>query len=320
MAADCKSFARKCENCQRFANVPRKALTLPSSILSPIPFAMWGIDIMGPFPKAKGELQYVMVAIDYMTKWAEAKALRNITQEDAVKFVREHIITRFGIPVVLVSDNGTQFIGRKFTKYLSDLGIKHRKASVCHPQSNGQVEVTNRIIVRGLEKRLRNLKKKWPEELSSVLWSYRTTARTSTQETPFKLSFRTEALLPVETGSPSHRLIQFDEVANEEGLHTNLDLLEETREAAVHKMSIYKEKTKEHFAKRTRIRTFEAEDLVLRATEASDPRNTGKLMPKWEGPYKIQAVLRPGSYKLERLDGSEVNNTWHGDKLRKFYT
>ena len=84
-------------------------------------------------------------------------------------------------------------------------------------------------------------------------------------------------------------------------------------------MTVYKEKTKKHFAKRTRIRTFDEGDLVLRATEASDPRNTGKLMPKWEGPYKVKTVLRPGSYKLERLDGSEVNNTWHGDKLRKFY-
>ena len=80
LAKDCKAFAKKCSQCQLFSNVPKQAPALPSSILSPIPFAMWGIDIMGPFPKAKNELQYVMVTIDYMTKWAEAKALRNITQ------------------------------------------------------------------------------------------------------------------------------------------------------------------------------------------------------------------------------------------------
>lgn len=260
-----------------------------------------------------------MVGIDYMTKWAEAKALRTITQDDAIKFVRDHIVTRFGIPVTLVSDNGTQFVGRKFTKYLSDLGIKHKKASVCHPQTNGQVEVTNRIIVRGLEKRLQGLKKKWPEELSSVLWSYRTTAKTSTQETPFKLSYGTEALLPVEIGSPSYRLTYFDEEANNDGLRTNLVLLDEARDTAVHKMATYKEKTKEYFARKTRIRTFSVGDLVLRATEASDPRHTGKLMPKWEGPYKIQDICCPGTYKLVRSDGTEVNNTWNADKLRKFY-
>lgn len=319
LAADCKAFAKKCENCQKFANVPRQSPTLPSSILSPIPFATWGIDIMGPFPKARGELQYVMVGIDYMTKWAEAKALRTITQDDAIRFVQDHIVTRFGIPVTLISDNGTQFVGRKFCKYLSDLGIKHKKASVCHPQTNGQVEVTNRIIVRGLEKRLQGMKKKWPDELASVLWSYRTTARSSTQETPFKLSFGTEALLPVEVGSPSHRLIHFDEEANNSGLITNLVLLDETREAAVDKMARYKEKTKEYFARKTRIRSFSVGDLVLRATEASDPRHTGKLMPKWEGPYKVQKICYPGTYKLERLDGTDVNNTWHAEKLRKFY-
>ena len=73
---DCKSFVRSCHQCQLFTNMSRKPSALPASILSPIPFAIWGIDIMGPFPKAKAELQYVMVAIDYMTKWAEAKPLK----------------------------------------------------------------------------------------------------------------------------------------------------------------------------------------------------------------------------------------------------
>ena len=83
---------------------------------------------MGPFPKAKGELQFVMVAIDNMTKWVEAKALMTITQEDAISFVWDQIITRFGIPTTLISDNGTQFVRNKFTTFLSDHGIKHKKA------------------------------------------------------------------------------------------------------------------------------------------------------------------------------------------------
>lgn len=319
MHKECKNFTKKCHQCQLFSNMSWKAPALPAAILSPIPFAVWGIDIMGPFPRAKGDLQYVMVAIDYMTKWAEAKALKNITQDDAIRFVKEQVITRFGIPVVLISDNGTQFVGAKFTKFLSDHGIKHKKASVCHPQSNGQVEVTNRIIVRGLEKRLTTSKKKWPHELPNVLWAYRTSARTSTGESPFKLAFGTEALAPIEIGSSSYRAINFEEEPNAQGLRTNLDLLDETREAAVEKMAAYKEKTKEFFGKRARIKTYIEGDLVNRATEASDPRHTGKLMPKWEGPYKIIQVLRPGSYKLARLDGTEINNTWHGDKLRKYY-
>ena len=319
MAKDCKAFVRACPQCQLLSNVPRTAHAVPVSILSPIPFAVWGIDIMGPFPKAGGELQLFMVAIDYMTKWAEAKALRTITQEDAIRFVRNQIITRLRIPTTLISDNGTQFVGKKFTTFLSDHEIKHKKASVCHPQSNGQVEVNNRIILRGLEKSLTESKKKWPEYLPQVLWSYRTTQKTSTGETPFKLAFGAEALAPVEVGSPSFCLQSFNIDDSIEGMRTSLELLDEVRAEAFRKMELYKKKTRNFFGKRVRMRAFQIADLVNRETEASDPRHTGKLMPKWGGPYKIAKIIRPGSYKLSHLDGTEVNKTWHAEKLRKYY-
>ncbi|XP_074342796.1 uncharacterized protein LOC141680479 [Apium graveolens] len=123
--------------------------SLPGSMLSPVPFAVWGIDIMGPFPRAKGDLCYVLVAINYMTKWAEAKAMRTNNQQDCIKFM-DSIVMRFGILMVLISDNGPQFVGSYFEAYLKELGIKHKKASMAHPQGNGQVEVTNRTILRCL--------------------------------------------------------------------------------------------------------------------------------------------------------------------------
>ncbi|XP_074336655.1 uncharacterized protein LOC141673818 [Apium graveolens] len=126
-------------------------------------------------------------------------------------------------------------------------------------------------------------------------------------------------MLPIEVGSPSHRAINFDEAANEEGLKTNIELIDEVRDQAVERMEKYKEKTKEHFSKRARVKNFQVGDLVLRDTKASDPTNTGKLMPKWEGPYKIKEVLRPGTYKLMNMDKSEIPNTWHELRLRKFY-
>ena len=115
-------------------------------------------------------------------------------------------------------------------------------------------------------------------------------------------------------------MLNYDKEANTEGLQTNLELIDEVRNEVVQRMDTYKEKTKEYFAKKTRIRKFNKVDLFFRATEASDPRHTDKLMPKWEYLYKVKHVLRHGSYKLERLDGTDVNNTWHGDKLRKYYT
>lgn len=129
----------------------------------------------------------------------------------------------------------------------------------------------------------------------------------------------TEALAPVEIGSPSFRVINYDEEANLQGLETNLDLLDEVRSEVVTNMDKYKEKTREYFGKWAEVKTFLVGYMVNRETEASDPQNTGKLMPKWEGPYKIAEILRPGSYKLAKMDGTEVNNTWHGDNLRKYY-
>ncbi|XP_074351323.1 uncharacterized protein LOC141690417 [Apium graveolens] len=126
-------------------------------------------------------------------------------------------------------------------------------------------------------------------------------------------------MLHIEAGSPSHRAINFDEVANKKGLRTNMELINEVRDQAVEKTERYKEKSKEHFNKKSRVKNFQVGDLVLQDTEASDPTNTGKLMPKWEAPYKIKEVLRPGTYKLLNMDGSEVPNTWHGLRLRKLY-
>ncbi|XP_074378275.1 uncharacterized protein LOC141719796 [Apium graveolens] len=164
---DALEFVKKCKECQFFSNVPQISPVLPSSVLSPIPFALWGIDIIKPFPRAKGDL---------------------------------------------------------------------RKSSVAYPQGNGRVKVTNRILLCGIEKRLKGSKSKWPEEFPNVPWAYRTSPRTSTGETPFKLAYGTEAMLPIEVGSPSHREINFDEVANEEGLRTNLELIEEVQDQAVARM------------------------------------------------------------------------------------
>ncbi|XP_074351401.1 uncharacterized protein LOC141690508 [Apium graveolens] len=196
------------------------------------PICRLGHRYHGLFSRAKGDPRYVPVAIDYMTKWAEAKAMRTINQQDCIKFM-DSIVMRFGILVVLVSNNGPQFVGSDFEAYLKKLRIKHKRASVAHPQENGQVEVTNRTILQGLEKRLEESKKTWSDELPKVQWSYRTTPRAGTGETPFKLAYGTEARLPVEMGSPSHKIANFDEVSNIEGLKTNLELLDEVRDRVV---------------------------------------------------------------------------------------
>ncbi|KAL0457905.1 UNVERIFIED_CONTAM: hypothetical protein Slati_0417700 [Sesamum latifolium] len=146
-----------------------------------------GIDIVGPFPLAYGQRKFLLVAVDYFTKWVEAEPLARITEGEVMKFIWKNIICHFGIPREIISDNGRQFQRPKIQEWCG-LRIKQRFTTVAHPQANGQVEVTNRILVQGIKRRLERVGGNWAEELTSVLWAYRTTPRGSTGENPFLTS------------------------------------------------------------------------------------------------------------------------------------
>ena len=139
-----------------------------------------------------------MVGINYFTKWVEAEALATITDKNARSFVWRNIICRYGIPRMLVSDNGKQFDNDAFRDFCSQLGIKNHYSSLVHPQANGQVEVTNRSLLKIIKTRLEGAKGIWPEELPSVLWVYRITIRTSTWETPFRLAYGSDVVILAE--------------------------------------------------------------------------------------------------------------------------
>ena len=129
-----------------------------------------------------------------------------------------------------MSDNGRQFDNPKFREFCAELGIKNYYSSLAHPQSNGQAEVTIRTLKVALKTKLENLKGKWVECLPEVLWAYRTTRKSITQEIPFALAFDTEVVAPVEVGFKSPRAKFANAKHNEEVLRLNLDLLEEKRE------------------------------------------------------------------------------------------
>ncbi|XP_016195145.1 uncharacterized protein LOC107636127 [Arachis ipaensis] len=150
----------------------------------------WGVDLLGPFSVGPGQVKYLIVAVDYYTKWIEAEPLATISSSNCRKFMWRQVITRFGIPEVVISDNGTQFTDKKFVEFLAGLGIKQKFSSVEHPQTNGQVESANKVILLGLKKRLDNKKGAWADELASVLWSYYTTEQSAMGETPLPPDIR----------------------------------------------------------------------------------------------------------------------------------
>ena len=124
---------------------------------------------MGPFPTTVRQLKFLVVGIDYFTKWVKAKALATIMEKNIWSFVWKNIIYKYGIPRVLVSDNGKQLDNHAFRDFCSELGTKNHYSSPAHPQANGQVEFTNRSLLKIVKTRLEGAKGIWPEELPSVL-------------------------------------------------------------------------------------------------------------------------------------------------------
>ena len=157
-AKEAHEYVKKCDKWHRFApNIHQLGGNL-NPLTTPWPFAQWGLDIVGPFPKAVGNKRYLLVGIDYFTKWVKAEPLANIRDVDAKKFVWKNIVTWFGVPHALISDNGLQFDSKAFIRYCCELGITNRYSTPAYPQRNGQAEAVNKVIVNGFKKRLDNAK------------------------------------------------------------------------------------------------------------------------------------------------------------------
>ena len=178
----------------------------------------------------------------------------------------------------------------------------------------------NKILKGTLKKKLQACKGKWPEELPRVLWAYWTTERTSTGHTPYSMVYGCEAVIPIETTILSHRRDTYDPAQNHALLQESLDLIEEIREESQVQLKMYQGKIARHFNSRVKSFKFETGDLVLRRVfPATQDPGVGVLGPNWEGSYEIQQEICPGTYRLKRLDGSEVPRAWNAEHLRKYY-
>ena len=288
------------------------------SIASAWPFDLWGIYILGPFPQGTRQRKFIIVAVEYYTRWVEVEALATITATAVEKFIWKNIICRFGLPHALISDNGTQFASSKVTRLCANFGIKNNFASVSHPQTNGLAEVTNRTILEGLTRKIEESKNEWADLLDEILWAYRTTPREATQQSPFSLVFGMEAVTPMEMVETSARTSSYQRETNSELRGSELDLVEERRRNAQARSSEYHKRVKKVFDKKVLPRSFCQGDLVLRSIEATG-KHIRKLDPKWEGPFKVAQACGNGAYKLETLTGDPIPRSWNALHLKKFF-
>ena len=160
MKKDCVDYVHKCEQCQRYAKIPRAPPTEITLMTSPWPFAVWGIDLVGSLPTGKGGVKYAIVAMDYYTKCVEAEPMKIITSKKALDFVIYNILCRYGLPHKIMFDNGKQFDSVHFTNFCERHGIIKSFSAVARPQANGQTEAVNKILKGTLKKKLQARKSK----------------------------------------------------------------------------------------------------------------------------------------------------------------
>jgi hypothetical protein len=231
------------------------------------PFAVWGLDIVGPFPRAVGGYRFLYVAIHKFTKWPEATPVVNINKQSVVKFIKS-IICRFGVPNRIITDNGSQFTSSTFQGYREDLCIQICYASVAHSESNGQVERANVEILKGLKTRTYDgLKKhgnKWIDELPCALWDNRTSPSRATGETPFFMVYGAEVVLPPKVTMGSLRVKTYDEAVQDQLQREDIDLVDERRWQSAIKNACYRQALKRYYQRFVRSRELQVDDLVLR--------------------------------------------------------
>ena len=244
----------RCPKCQYFSKVNKN----PSNHLTPIqavlPFDKWGMDLLGPFPPTKGQRKFIIVAMDYLSKYVEIEAPSTITDKQVCQFIWHNIITRYGIPHIIITDNGRQFISKNTVEYCDKFNIQIQFNSVSHPQTNGQVESADKEILNGIKKKIEGAKGTWDEELPGILWASRTTIKYATSHTPFFLVYGSEVVLPVEIGIPSTRVTYYSHEENEKEKRINLDLILETSGNALLRSIAHKQWLTRNFNRHVKIR------------------------------------------------------------------
>nr|GEU42179.1 reverse transcriptase domain-containing protein [Tanacetum cinerariifolium] len=267
-------------------------------------FYVWGIEFMGPFPNSKRN-KYILVAIDYLSKWVEAKALHTNDVRVVVKFLKS-LFSWFGTPKALISDRGTHFCNDQFAKVMYKYGVTHRLSTAYHPRTSGQVEVTNRGLKRILERTARENRALWTDKLDDALWEFRTAFKTPIGCTPYRLVYGKSCHLPLEL---EHKAYWAFKHANFNlktmGDHRKLQLneLQELRDQAYKNSLIYKERANKLHDSKIKNRIFNVDDQVL-LFNSRLKIFSGKLKTRWSDPFTITEVYPYGTAKLAHADGS----------------
>jgi hypothetical protein len=318
---DCITVVQKCHACQTYN---QKIWSHPAPlhhVVSVGPFGKWGIDFMTCHPHSVGGHGYIIVAVDYFTKWAKAMPTFDNTRKTTTLFLFNHVISRFGVPQSIVTDHCSHFRYFMMSELTEKLGIRHDNSTPYYPQANGQVDAINKVLITMVRRMIGIHKTSWHTMLFLALWAYRTFVKSATGFTPFRLVYGVEAILPIECEIPSLKLA-FELLPNtyaEEERLLYLMRLDETRRDATLVIEAQKKCVKAQYEKHVKPRVFFEVDLVLLYEQDRDVLGAGKFEPMWQGPYIVRRVLEKGAYELVDYDGIPLSEPRNGLYLKKYY-
>eukprot|EP00253_Pinus_taeda_P014531 PITA_14531 len=262
------------------------------------PFARWGIDFMTCNPTLAGGHGYIIVVINYFTKWAKAMPTLNNSGEMTALFFFNHVVSRFGDPQAIVTDHGSHFHNHMMIELAAKLGLSHDSSTPYYPQANRQVEAINKVLKCMLQRMIGVHKRSWHLILYSALWAYQTLCEISS------LKLRVD-LLP--------------KTSEEEACFLELMQLYETRRDTALSNEAHKKCVKAQFDKNVKPRVFSEGNLVLLYDQESDKLGAGKFQSLWMGRYIVKRVLAKGAYEPVDYNGIPLSQPRNGLYVKRYY-
>ena len=271
-----------------------------------------GVDIMGPITESLGRNRYIIVMVDYFTKWAEAVAVQTIDTSSVARVIFDNWIAQWGAPTQLHTDRGGSFESSTIYELCKLMQIDKTRTTAYHPQGNGLVERTNRTLINLLQAMVEETQL-WDQALKKCIMAYRSTVHTSTGQTPHLMWTGREMRIPCDLRAPYAGRIP---MVNTEYVVTLKDDLIKSHELARKHLSTQQRKQKEYYDRSTHGKPLEVGDQVYLHSEVPAPGVPAKLSRRWKGPYVVHKALSEVLYEIRNPQRPTESIVVHFNRLK----